>query len=193
MAALFFAATGLVLGAESAEDPGFDRYRPLITRQPFMPKSSKQVSLGDNSAKRADLEFTGFVISGGKAMVGIYNKPAQESYLLKLGETQKGLSLSELHLDQKYVVVLYNGEPVKLDLTTMTTADAAMPVPIMPSGIPGMPSANIPGYPGMVPNQPPIISPILNPGQNVIQPAPGMQPVQPDMQRRRIIVPRHNP
>ncbi len=190
MAAVFWMVASQPLRAQ--DDPDFERYRSLITRQPFMPKSGKSAG-GEIASKPTGLRFTGFVISGDKVMVGIENAPQNESYLLTQGQTENGITLGELHLDQKYVTVQVNGETRRLDLVPFEPSGVA-PSSGAPAftGVPGVQGGQpgTPFVPGFQPGQTPVIPQILNPGQNQNPLPPGMSPD--NQPRRRIIIPRRN-
>ncbi len=172
---------------------GFEKYRLLLQRQPFLPSGIKQPGPADVAGKNSTLSFTGFVISGDKVMIGIEDKAQNKSYLLTEGQVEEGISLAEVHLDQKYVTVQANGQVMRLDLASPEIAGAA-PIQVVPS-YPGMqpmqvPFPGMPSSPMMQPGQMPLIPPILNPSPNQNPIAPGTQPeTQP---RRRIIIPRRN-
>lgn len=118
------------------------RYEALLARQPFMPKAGSAPAV--KSAAAGSYRFTGFVILGDKVRAGVENVAQNKSYLLGPGDSQDDLTLKEVDVKQKRVVLSAAGETFRLELAEPSAAAPAVAQPaVAPAGaVPPPPAPN---------------------------------------------------
>ncbi|MFZ4695271.1 MAG: hypothetical protein ACOYMV_09115 [Verrucomicrobiia bacterium] len=125
---LFFAGAFCAVSARAEvpkETPW--KYDALVARQPFVPRAAAATAKGSGGGR---YRFTGFVILGEKVRAGIENIAQNKSWLLAPGETVEELTLREIEVKEKRVVVMVGSETLRLDLSEASAgAPAVVPQP----------------------------------------------------------------
>ncbi len=131
-------------------DPdGAGRYEALVRRNPFMPAQSENVAPPVKTASTNNFRFTGFVKFGNIVRAGIENVPQGKSYLLAAGQSEDGVRIQDINLNDRYVMLVDGSETLRVDLqeeragppplpvvSTIPTTDKPLPIAETPVEVP---------------------------------------------------------